>query len=83
MWLTTCRGASRLDHARSAQGLSTVASEERDFRCRHGWCAEYDAERTQALEDAGIHTRFTNHEIRDDLDGVLERIGAGLRLPVR
>ena len=49
---------------------------------QHGWYAEYDADRTKALESAGLHViRFTNDEIRDDLDDVLRRIGAELRLP--
>ncbi len=49
---------------------------------QHGWYAEYDADRTKALESAGLHViRFTNDEIRDDLDEVLRRIGAELRLP--
>ncbi len=49
---------------------------------QHGWYAEYDADRTKALESAGLHViRFTNDEIRDDLDDALRRIGAALRLP--
>ncbi len=49
---------------------------------QHGWYAEYDADRTKALESAGLHViRFTNDEIRDGLDDVLRRIGAELRLP--
>jgi very-short-patch-repair endonuclease len=49
---------------------------------QHGWYSEYDEERTKALEGAGLHViRFTNDENRDDLDGVLRRIGAELRLP--
>jgi len=49
---------------------------------RHGWYADYDAERTKTLESAGLHVmRFSNDEIRDDLDDVLRRIGAELRLP--
>ncbi len=49
---------------------------------QHDWYSAYDEERTKALESAGLHViRVTNDEIRDDLDDVLRRIGAELRLP--
>jgi very-short-patch-repair endonuclease len=51
---------------------------------QHGWYADYDAERTKIVEAAGVRgIRFTNDEIRDDLDAVLRRIGEELRLPFR
>ena len=51
---------------------------------QHDRRAEYDAERTKALESAGVHVlRFTNDDIRDDLDAMLRRIGAELQLPFR
>ena len=43
---------------------------------------DYDEERTKALEAAGVHVlRFGNREVLDELDEVLTRIGAELRLP--
>ena len=49
---------------------------------QHGWQAEYDDERTKALKAAGVHVmRFDNQEVLDDLDDVLKRIAAELRLP--
>ena len=49
---------------------------------QHGWQDAYDEKRTKALEAAGAHVmRFGNHEVLDDLDEVLRRIGAELRLP--
>ena len=41
----------------------------------------YDEARTETLEKAGVHiVRFTNAEVLDDLDEVLARIAAELRL---
>jgi very-short-patch-repair endonuclease len=49
---------------------------------QHEWFADYDQERTEALERLGVRVvRFTNAEVCDDLDAVLDRIGAELLLP--
>jgi len=49
---------------------------------QHEWFADYDAERTRILETRGISIiRFANAEVEGDLDAVLERIRAALRLP--
>jgi very-short-patch-repair endonuclease len=49
---------------------------------QHEWFADYDAGRTEILERLGIRvSRFTNAQARDDLDAVLARIRAELRLP--
>lgn len=49
---------------------------------QHEWFAEYDAMRTEVLERLGLNVvRFTNEEVCGDLDSVLERIYAALRLP--
>ena len=49
---------------------------------QHEWFADYDAGRTEVLERLGIRViRFTNVEVCEDLDAVLARIQAGLRLP--
>ncbi|MGO4872506.1 MAG: endonuclease domain-containing protein [Roseiarcus sp.] len=49
---------------------------------QHGWQSPYDDGRTTTLESAGFHVvRFTNEEVRDDLEGVLERLESELRLP--
>ena len=51
---------------------------------QHEWFADYDAERTRILETRGISViRFANAEVEGDLDFVLERIRAALRLPTR
>jgi len=43
---------------------------------------DYDDERSKVLEAAGAHVlRFTNEEVIDDLDRVLQRIVAELKLP--
>ncbi len=48
---------------------------------QHDWHAEYDAERTETLEKLGLRIiRFANAEIRNDLESVLARISAELRL---
>ncbi|HLH49851.1 MAG TPA: DUF559 domain-containing protein [Roseiarcus sp.] len=48
---------------------------------QHDWHAEYDAERTQILERLGLRIiRFTNAELRNDLESVLARISAELGL---
>jgi len=49
---------------------------------QHEWFAEYDAGRTEVLERVGIRViRFTNEEVCGDLDCVLTRLRAELRLP--
>jgi very-short-patch-repair endonuclease len=49
---------------------------------QHEWFADYDSGRTEILERLGVRViRFTNNEVCDDLDGVLARVGAELRLP--
>jgi very-short-patch-repair endonuclease len=49
---------------------------------QHEWFAEYDADRTEVIERLGLRVvRFTNVEVCEDLDSVLERIRAELRLP--
>ncbi len=49
---------------------------------QHEWFSDYDAARTEVLERLGVRVvRFTNEEIRDDLDGVLARIREEWRLP--
>jgi very-short-patch-repair endonuclease len=48
----------------------------------HQALADYDEARTQALEAAGAHVlRFTNEDVCNDLESVLLRIVAELRLP--
>jgi very-short-patch-repair endonuclease len=49
---------------------------------QHEWFADYDAGRTEILERLGMRViRFANEEVCDDLDTVLARIRAELRLP--
>ena len=49
---------------------------------QHEWFADYDAARTAVIENFGVRVlRVTNAEVCDDLDSVLARIGAKLRLP--
>jgi very-short-patch-repair endonuclease len=49
---------------------------------QHEWFADYDAGRTAVMENFGIRVcRFTNAEVREDLDSVLARIQSALRLP--
>jgi very-short-patch-repair endonuclease len=49
---------------------------------QHEWCSDYDAGRTEVLERMRVRVlRFTNEEVYDDLDSVLARICAELRLP--
>ncbi len=49
---------------------------------QHGWQGDYDEERTKALEAAGVHVLpFGNRAVLDELDELLTRIGAELRLP--
>jgi very-short-patch-repair endonuclease len=49
---------------------------------QHEWFADYDAGRTRVLESRGVSVvRFTNVEVENDLDSVLARIRAALRLP--
>ncbi len=51
---------------------------------QHEWFAHYDAGRTEIIESRGVRVlRFTNAEVCDDLDSVLARIHAELRLPFR
>ena len=48
---------------------------------QHEWHAEYDAGRTDVLERLGVHVlRFPNEDVCNDLDSVLARIRAALRL---
>jgi very-short-patch-repair endonuclease len=49
---------------------------------QHEWFSDYDAGRTEILERLGLREiRFTNAEVCDDLDSVLGRIAAELRVP--
>ena len=49
---------------------------------QHEWFADSDSGRTEILERLGIRViRFTNDEVCNDLDAVLARIRAELRLP--
>jgi len=49
---------------------------------QHEWFADYDSGRTKILEAYGVRViRITNAEVCDDLDAVLARIHAELRLP--
>ncbi len=49
---------------------------------QHEWFAGYDEGRTEVLERMGVQViRFSNEEVCGDLDSVLERIAAALRLP--
>ena len=49
---------------------------------QHGWFAGYDDERTRTLESGGLHiVRFTNDEVCNDLESVLQRLLEELRLP--
>jgi very-short-patch-repair endonuclease len=49
---------------------------------QHDWFADYDAARTRVLATRGVSVlRFANVEIEKDLDSVLARIRAALRLP--
>ena len=47
---------------------------------QHTWEADYDAERSRAIEEMGFTVlRVTNEEVRDRLDQVLSRIRGELR----
>ena len=49
---------------------------------QHEWFAGYDAVRTESIERLGVRViRFANEEVCGELDLVLERIRAALRLP--
>ena len=49
---------------------------------QHAWFSHYNAGRTEILERIGVRVvRFTNEEVCDDLDFVLARIRAELRVP--
>src|SRR5271165_6905136 len=49
---------------------------------QHEWFSDYDAGRTRVLESRGVSViRFANAEVENDLDSVLARILAALRLP--
>jgi very-short-patch-repair endonuclease len=49
---------------------------------QHEWSADYDAGRTKVLESRGVSViRFANVEVENDVDSVLARIRAALRLP--
>ena len=56
---------------------------ERDG-AQHDWQGKSDAERTKVVQAFGVRViRFTNGDIRDDLDAVLRLISEELRLPFR
>jgi adenine-specific DNA-methyltransferase len=47
---------------------------------QHSERLEYDAARTEVLEQAGFHVlRFWNHHVLTEFDGVLQEISAVLR----
>jgi very-short-patch-repair endonuclease len=49
---------------------------------QHEWFADYDTGGSEVLERLGLKViRFTNEEVCGDLDAVLARIRAELRLP--
>ena len=49
---------------------------------QHSWFADYDRGRSEVHEPLGVRVvRFGNEEVCGDLDAVLERIRAALRLP--
>ena len=49
---------------------------------QHEWFVDYDAGRTAVLERLGVSVvRFTNAEVCDELDSLMSRIRAALRLP--
>jgi len=49
---------------------------------QHEWFSDYDAGRTEVLERLGVRViHFTNAEVCDDVDSVLGRMDAELRLP--
>ena len=49
---------------------------------QHEWFADYDSGRSEVVERLGLRViRCTNEEVCGDLDSVLARIGAELRLP--
>jgi very-short-patch-repair endonuclease len=49
---------------------------------QHDWFGEYDRGRSEVLQRLGVQVlRFSNEEVCGDLDSVLERIRAALRLP--
>ena len=49
---------------------------------QHEWFSDYDAGRTAVLERMGVHVlRFTNEDVCGDIDSVLARIHAELRIP--
>ncbi len=49
---------------------------------QHEWFSHYDTGRTEILGRLGLRVvHFTNKEVSDDLDSVLARIRAELRLP--
>jgi very-short-patch-repair endonuclease len=49
---------------------------------QHEWFAKYDADRSDLLERRGVRViRFKNEDLLNDLDSVLARIKAELRLP--
>ena len=49
---------------------------------QHDWFSDYDAGRTRVLQSRGFSVvRFANAEVESDIDSVLARIRAELRLP--
>ncbi len=50
---------------------------------QHDWVVDYDDGRTEVIENLGVRVlRFTNAEVCNDLESVLNRIREELRLPV-
>jgi very-short-patch-repair endonuclease len=48
---------------------------------QHEWFSDYDAGRTEILQGHGVRVvRFTNDEVRGDIDSVLARIRVELRI---
>ena len=51
---------------------------------QHEWQSLYDEARTRTPESAGFHAvRVTNHEVCNDLESVLLKIGGGTAVAVR
>ena len=58
-----------------------VVVDDRGAQHGSGSLRTYD-DRTRTLESAGFQVvRFTNEEVREDLEGVLRKLGEALRLP--
>jgi very-short-patch-repair endonuclease len=51
---------------------------------QHAWFESYDEERTKVLQSAGVRVvRFSNREVREELESVLQSIRTELRLPFK